>query len=55
MLDVQEKQVRVHDESTMGIRDYSRTGFSMVLICPEVNPTSEYVRSIHKESNMSIR
>jgi hypothetical protein len=33
----------------------SGISLSMVLICQEVSPTSEYVRSIHKESNMSIR
>jgi hypothetical protein len=36
-------------------QDCSGTSLSMILMCLEVDPTSEYVRSIHKESNMSIR
>jgi hypothetical protein len=36
-------------------QDCSGTNLSIVLICQEVSPTSKYVRSIHKESNMSIR
>jgi hypothetical protein len=48
MLDVQERHVRVHDESTKGIQDCSGISLSMIWICQEVNPTSENVRAIHK-------
>jgi hypothetical protein len=55
MLDVQERHVRVHDESTMGNQECSGTSLSMIWICQEINPTSENVRFIHKGSNMIIR
>jgi hypothetical protein len=55
MLDVQERHARVHGESTIGIRDCSGTSLSVIWICHEVNPTSEYISSIQKGSNMIIR
>jgi hypothetical protein len=44
MFDVQERYVRVHDESTMEIRDFLRNKFMYGIDMSEGKSTSGYVR-----------